>query len=261
LNIINRLLGRRKPRSNVELFHWQPKSGAQNFGDHLSHVVVSRNLARYEILMDETVVNARRLLAIGSVLHFAQDNDVIWGSGVNGKVDDRMHTFKHLDVRAVRGPLTRDYLMQRGVEAPAVYGDPALLLPMLFPSRFCRSPKREYGFVPNLHDLTIPVNGCHLISPLLPWNEVIEEILKCDFVIASSLHGLIVAEAFGIPACYLRLSETESMFKFEDYYQGTGRTNLRVTNTFGEAKSAGGAPDLTFDSQPLIDAFPIDLWL
>ncbi len=260
LNILNKLRRRKTPDNHVELFHWQPKSGAQNFGDHLSHVVVSQYLARRELLLDETVATHRRLLAVGSILHFARDHDVIWGSGINGKVDENKHQFRHLDVRAVRGPLTRNYLMQRGINVPEVYGDPVLLLPTLFPTRFRKSPKREYAFVPNLHDLSMPVNGCHVISPLLPWNKVVEEILQCEFVMSSSLHGLIVAEAFGIPACYVRLSETEAMFKFEDYYQGTGRSGIHVASNFAEARSAGGAPGFTYNPQPLMDAFPIDLW-
>ncbi len=264
MNILNNLLRRNRsevqPGNHVELFHWQPKSGEQNFGDHLSRVVVSQLLAQREILLDETVAARRRLLAIGSILHFARNHDVVWGSGVNGKVDENNHKFEKLDVRAVRGPLTRNYLMQRGIAVPEVYGDPALLLPTLFPTRFRKSPRRECAFVPNLHDLSKTVNECDVISPLLPWNKVIEAILESEFIIASSLHGLIVAEAFGIPACYLRLSETEAMFKYEDYYQGTGRTDIRVAGSFGDARSSGGAPEPNFNPQPLMDAFPIDLW-
>lgn len=261
MNILDRLSRKKSPENQIDLFHWQPKSGAQNFGDHLSRVVVSRHLAARELLLDETVTVSRRLLAIGSILHFARDHDVVWGSGVNGKIDERKHQFKELDVRAVRGPLTRNYLMQRGISVPEVYGDPALLLPALFPTRFQKAPKREYAFVPNLHDLSVPTSGHHVISPLLPWNKVVEDILQCEFVVSSSLHGLIVAEAFGIPACYLRLSETEAMFKFEDYYQGTGRNGIPVANTFAEARSSGGAPRLAFDPRPLMEAFPMDLWL
>lgn len=251
---------RSQPENRVELFHWQPKSGAQNFGDYLSRVIVSMLLAKREMLIDDVVQVRRRMLAIGSVMHFAQDNDVIWGSGINGKIDERKHLFTQLDVRAVRGPLTRRYLMERGIKVPEVYGDPALLLPTLFPTRFRRSPSREVVFVPNLHDLSRATGECDVISPLLPWNKVVEAILSSEFVVSSSLHGLIVAEAFGIPACYLRLSETEAMFKFEDYYQGTGRTGIPVAGSFAEARSSGGSPRLDFDPQPLIDAFPIELW-
>lgn len=35
---------------------------------------------------------------------------------------------RDLDVRAVRGPRTRDFLAGRGISTPAVYGDPGLLV-------------------------------------------------------------------------------------------------------------------------------------
>lgn len=260
LNFLRRQTRNERPENRVELFHWQPKSGEQNFGDHLSRIIVSRVLAKYERLLEETVSSPRRMLAVGSVLHFAQDHDVIWGSGVNGKVDDRLHRFKQLDVRAVRGPLTRGVLVERGIAVPEVYGDPVLLLPELFPSRFRPIPKRDYAFVPNLHDLSRVGAERNIISPLLPWSQVIESILESEFIVSSSLHGLIVAEAYGIPACYLRLSETEAMFKFEDYYQGTGRSDIRVVGSFTEARSSGGMSGFDFNPQPLLGAFPIDLW-
>lgn len=244
----------------MELFHWQPKTGEQNFGDHLSYVVVSRLLARHEMLLDEAARAHKRLLAVGSILHFAQNDDVIWGSGINGKIHENKHTFSRLDVRAVRGPLTRTYLSGRGISVPEVYGDPVLLLPTLFPNRFKKAPRVENCFVPNLHDLSATIGERNVVSPLLPWNQVVERILESEFVISSSLHGLIVAEAFGIPACYVRLSETEAIFKFEDYFQGTGRRNIPVAGSFAEARSLGGAPGISFDPNPLMDAFPVDLW-
>ena len=64
-------------------------------------------LARYKRELDEPVIVPRRLLAVGSILHLARDNDVVWGSGVHGKIVVRRHQFKQLDAREVRGPLTR----------------------------------------------------------------------------------------------------------------------------------------------------------
>lgn len=49
--------------------------------------------------------------------------DTIWGTGINGKVSEDLHKFEKLDVRAVRGPLTRNYLISKGINCPEVYGD------------------------------------------------------------------------------------------------------------------------------------------
>lgn len=244
----------------VDVFSWQPGDGRINFGDCLANIVVDRVLmAGGRTRHDETVV-AKRLLAIGSVLHFAESGDVIWGSGVNGKIPKQMHRFESLDVRAVRGPLTADFLVKRGIQVPKIYGDPGLLIPHLFPRFVKRTANREYSFVPNLHDLVASRQQPNTLSPLWGWNVVIDHIIRSKFIVASSLHGLVIAEAYGIPARYVRLSPSEDIFKYQDYYYGTGRENFTFATSVKEALEMGGMPPPIFDHQRLLDAFPWDLW-
>jgi len=247
---------------HVELFFWKPEGSRLNFGDHLARVIVTKLLADRGHLLEEETARPRRLFAIGSVLHFAADGDVVWGSGVNGKVDPQLHRFRALDVRAVRGPLTRDFLAARGIAAPPVYGDPALLLPALFPGRFARDAQRPYAVVPNLHDLELAQRAGmrHLVSPTWSWNRCVAEILKAELVVSSSLHGIIIAEAYGIPARYLRLSDTEHLFKYNDYMLGTGRKEIEPAGSVEEALEMGGMPPPVFDADALLAAFPLDLW-
>src|SRR5258708_1018524 len=106
----------RTPQSypKLDLTYWSPAAGV-NFGDFLSQVVGDLMLAKKGITLgDETKQNCQ-LLAIGSILHFARDGAIIWGAGVNGKIPPADHRFRHLDVRAVRGPLTREFLIHRGI--------------------------------------------------------------------------------------------------------------------------------------------------
>lgn len=248
--------------NHIALYYWKPPQGGLNFGDHLSKIVVSKILADLNHSLEEETKEQRNLFAVGSVIHFAQDNDVIWGSGVNGKVDVSEHTFKDLDVRAVRGPLTRDFLLERGIAVPEIYGDPALLLPSIFPQRFEAQKEKSYVVVPNLHDLKIAVEQKwkNVVSPMASWNRCITEIMEAEFVIASSLHGLIIAEAYGIPARYIRLSETENLFKYNDYMMGTGRGEIEYATSIEEAIEMKGMESPKFDSEKLLASFPIDLW-
>ncbi|HJV27128.1 MAG TPA: polysaccharide pyruvyl transferase family protein [Aromatoleum sp.] len=248
------------PYGHVSLFHWRPANGSVNFGDHLSQIVVSRVLGMRGLTLDDEVTRSARLLAIGSILHFARDGDVIWGAGVNGKVEESCFTAQGLDVRAVRGPLTEEFLRRRGMRVPPVYGDPGLLVRHLFAGRFRRTGEKPYVFVPNLHDLRLVVGDPRVVSPLAGWNTVIAEIVKARLVLASSLHGLVIAESFGIPARYVRLSETENLFKYKDYYYGTGRSDFRYANSIPEGLEMGGMPAIDFDPQTLLAAFPWDLW-
>src|SRR5699024_5466721 len=157
---------------------------------------------------------------------------------------------------------SREFLLNRGIDAPDIYGDPALLLPVVFPNRFKKVPKKPYVIVPNLHDLRIAQDAGwkNIISPFSSWNRCVEEIWQAEFVIASSLHGLIVAEAYGIPARYIRLSNEENLFKYNDYMLGTGRGEIEYAKSVDEALEMGGMPSLQFNSSKLLNSFPFDLW-
>jgi pyruvyltransferase len=253
----------RLPYPSVELTFWSPPEGV-NFGDFLSVVIVDLMLARKGMTRGDGAPAYRQLLAIGSTLHFAEDGAVIWGSGVNGKIPAERHRYSQLDVRAVRGPLTREFLLARGIPVPEVYGDPALLLPALTAGRFM--PSRDLGpdYVPTLNDLRhlgeTDLGAVPVISPMLAWNECVARILRHSLVLASSLHGIIVAEAFGVPARYVRLTEREGMLKYDDYYAGTGRPKFRLARSIAEGLEMGGERPPVFDPAPLLSAFPYDLW-
>lgn len=254
------------PRRNrlpiVRRFEIGPRVG--NFGDLLGPLIVRRIL---DGLSRTGVAGAgartHRVFALGSVLHFARDGDTIWGTGVNGKVPAEQHRFSTLDVRAVRGPLTRQWLATRkGIDAAEVYGDPALLLPALLPEakEWATSKKRTLGVVPNFHD--VATYGAHpgFIDPRREPMAVLEDIVRSERIAASSLHGVVVAEAFGIPAV-LMPSKTESPFKYLDYAQGTGRPSLAEAAGLdaAEATPQRDEPALAnWDPAPLLAAFPVD---
>jgi pyruvyltransferase len=84
------------------LARWVPVGRRiNNFGDLLGPLVVERVLAQRRL----TGHPGRRdctLFSIGSVLHNAQDGDVVWGAGINGKMPLDLYAFDSLDVRAVR---------------------------------------------------------------------------------------------------------------------------------------------------------------
>lgn len=252
----------RQPYPHVNLFYWSPRDGSINFGDRLSSVVCRQILATRYLSLDDQVERTSRLLAIGSILHFAEEGNHIWGSGWNGKVGEEHFKPADLTVHAVRGPLTAEFLRKRAIHVPDVFGDPALLVPQLFKERFHPDPVEDYVFIPNLHDIALVENQPNVVSPLWGWNVVVQAIVSARQVLASSLHGLIVAEAFGVPARYVRLSETEDPFKYKDYYLGSGRTEAEFTyaRSIEEGLEMGGAPAIRYDPAPLMQAFPFELW-
>jgi pyruvyltransferase len=201
----------------------------------------------------------KRLLTVGSIMHFAHAGDVVWGTGVNGK---RHGLSEHplLDVRAVRGPLTRRILQEAGNDVPEIYGDPGLLWARFWPrEHYADGPRQAVGIVPNMHDWPRHASDPRAINPQGSVHEVIGRIARCDFIVSTSLHGLVIAESFGIPARLIPPS-TEPMHKYHDYYGGTGRDGVRVAATVDQAIEMGGETPPDWDGDTLLDAFPLDLW-
>lgn len=256
--------------NGVDVVHWNPRRAIapgrlglllpkgkpiNNFGDLIGPMIVERLAPRASIPH-----RGARLLSVGSILHFAQDRDVVWGSGINGKVPNAELRFSNLDVRAVRGPRTAAVLESRGINVPRIFGDPALLMPRLFPELFGVPKSQARTVVPNLHDFEALRNRDDVLDPRLPIEVCVKAIASSEYVVASSLHGIILAEAAGVPVGLLKPS-VESMFKYEDYFEGTGRSLPRISATVraAEANPTDGLRD--WSEVELLESFPSDLWL
>ncbi|MBS0625478.1 MAG: polysaccharide pyruvyl transferase family protein [Verrucomicrobia bacterium] len=247
----------------LPLYYWQQQKFV-NFGDYLSLKLVERIVdCPVKVHRRNPQVKVKKLLAIGSLMSFALDDDVIWGTGVNGRLLDlKDYPFSRLDVRAVRGPLTRKFLMDNfGIPVPEIYGDPALLVPHFFPE-FQRkeNPSFDYIVVVHYSEVHLFPREPHIVYATDPWDQVIERILDAKFVISTALHGLILAEAFGVPARMLRVTENEHLFKYQDYYLGTGRSNFQFATSIDEALRLGGEPPFVCDLEKLFYSFPFEFW-
>ena len=93
---------------------------------------------------------------------------------------------------------------------------------------------------------------------------VIDRICASNKVISSSLHGIILAEAYGIPAVFYQDREQRFNYKYEDWYQSTGRNCVSPCDSIDSAmkkttdKSASGRIKDMQDQ--LIETFPKYLW-
>lgn len=196
--------------------YWWP---AQNFGDTLTPHILAH-------FVNERVDHAerddtRKLLAVGSILHLMQTNDVVWGSGLNK--NRKIKAKPGVIFLAVRGPITRSLIV--GANVPQVYGDPAILLPLIYNPKIEKT--CECGVLPHYVDKPFVKlePGQKLIDIQKDWKTVINEVLSCKKIITSSLHGLICADVYGIPVVWTKYSDkiTGGPLKFQDYLLGTGR--------------------------------------
>ena len=193
-----------------------------NVGDLLAPLVLTG-------LTGETVVwsdQSPRWLVSGSILSMAQDHDTLFGVGSFERLD-WMRAPQDLRILLVRGPRTAAHL---GITCE-IYGDCGLLMPLVYrPAQ--QEIQYELGIVPHYKSLEqTPVPpGARLISPGLPPRQFIEALLTCRRVASSSLHGIILAEAYGVPATRMQycVSPRDFDFKHADYYEGTGRSLPRL---------------------------------
>lgn len=236
----------------------------QNFGDYLSTIIVA-NTVKLAGFHELNIPRKKKLLAIGSIIHFGNDNDIVWGSGVNGKIEDSLHKFHTLDVRAVRGPLTQKFLHQKKIRCENIFGDPALLLPYFLKDLKKNTVNNKIIVIPNLNEYTavkeLMPNNLKLINPLSHWSVVLDEILSSDLVLTSSLHGLILSEAFNVNVKLFKPFGGETMFKYEDYIEGTGRSMPTVPNTFLKGIDENNGiyfKKLSFKTDSLLESFPYE---
>lgn len=236
-----------------------------NFGDMLSPLIVNsilRSRGMREIDLQQ-FNPTHHLLAIGSILHFAQNGDVVWGSGINGKIPLSSLVATDLDIRMVRGPLTRQVLVKKGIYCPEEYGDPALLFNTLFPSfknEHIQKIDSDFLVIPNLNDIKNGYFPKNVIHPCSPIEWIIMKVLSTELVVASSLHGIILAESLGIPARAFA-SSNEPEFKYLDYYEGTNRANVVIARDWIHALQLGGEPLPSVEPERLLSSFPFDIFL
>lgn len=210
----------------------------RNWGDDLNYYLMNR-ISNRPIVVYNGFWLARKLkkknyLCIGTLLdavNYSNPQTVVWGSGVSGQ---ERSFVPPLEIYSVRGYKTLEFLGKHGIECPNSLGDPALLLPRYY-TPFTQSKKYKLGIIPHVIDLDFDViNKIRetqtdiLIIDLAhyeKWTDVIDQICSCEIIASSSLHGLIVSDAYNIPNCWITLSGKISggLFKFYDYFSSVNR--------------------------------------
>lgn len=192
---------------------WMVGEKIHNFGDVLTPKILDHYKIKYEFSKDDY-----NMICVGSVANKAKKNCLVLGSGIAW---ENLKLNSEAVWKCVRGPYTRNAVINSGGQCPEVYGDPALLLP-----EFCKESKKEYdlGITPHMKEYALVKKkypNYHVINlnnpnPL----EVAKEISKCRKIISSSLHGIICAHAYNIPCAWVKFSNIiiGDDTKFKDHY-------------------------------------------
>jgi hypothetical protein len=198
-------------------FYYFPFS---NFGDLITPYFLSKFCKNedyriiYEKSKDYNFDSLVKIISCGSIMRLCNPNTIVYGSGIR----DINQDIKPGLIECVRGPLTRDRLLQINCYCPPVYGDLGLLLPMYFNPDIAI--RYELGIIPHHVDYNCAIEKYNktpnwLIIDLT--NKNIEETIilmkSCKRILSSSLHGLIVSDN----------KITGDGTKFKDYFLSVNR--------------------------------------
>jgi pyruvyltransferase len=203
-----------------------------NWGDKVNPYLVEKITGK-KVVSSNSIFNYKHkpeILGVGSIITGDLSNYIIWGSGIISEKTTVLN--KPKEILALRGLNTLKKMEEVG-NGCDVFGDPVLLFPELIDGKKIEK-KYKYGIVPHFKNKNsegikkiVELNNPE-IKIIDIQSEGVEQfvidILSCENILSSSLHGLILAEAYGIPTCRVVFSEKilGGDFKFYDYYSGVG---------------------------------------
>lgn len=231
----------------IKLIYWNVKP---NFGDVLSPFIIG-NLSGCKIrhknqywgwwkfmrlfcynlihrlwheMQELTFPYERVMLGVGSIAHFGNNNADVWGSGYMNHFNKCR---KGQRVYCLRGPKSYQKMKSNGINPPEAMGDPALLLPHIIEPKLTRK-LHKIGIIPHIMDYEFfksNYGDVFFVIDLSTDNiqKVVDDIVSCEYILSTSLHGLIVPHAYGIPAIWIKKGYIYTDgFKFEDYFLSVG---------------------------------------
>lgn len=226
----------------IKLVYWNGK----NLGDYLSPFIISKlsglpikykdyytlgkkgqmNLVldcilkkvTWKKLTETLFFFEKNVLGIGSIIACGNKKSLIWGSGF-------MNQNEHIrggKVFAVRGRLTNEKIINEGYKGCNVFGDPALLLPLIVKPALAK--KNDLAIIPHWREYDYFKNkygGQYKVLDIRTTDveHFVKELTSCKYILSSSLHGIILSHAYNIPALWIKHGYIDTDgFKFYDYF-------------------------------------------
>lgn len=200
--------------------------GTRNIGDRISPITVEQATGRPTQWMRRP--KGPHLIGLGSILTWSTPQSHIWGTGIMYPVRG-VGGVRPERIWALRGKLTRDHVARQVTGLRDVpLGDPGWLLARhlatLTPRR---AATHALGIVPHYLHRDHPgiahlrqQDGVIVLDVRDPEPAFFAPMMACEAIASSSLHGLIFAEALGIPNVWLDIDtgHPERAFKYWDWF-------------------------------------------
>ena len=198
----------------------------RNFGDTLNSELTRLISGQIPTIVNNSFKNPNNetiYMAIGSVLGWVDENTEVWGAGFISNSQFITSVPKPKKIHAVRGPLTREILLKKGIECPEIYGDPALLMSRFYNPKLEK--KYHLSIIPHhidrvlIHQLKKMYSNAHFIDITGDIYKFIDEVIQSKYIISSALHGCIMAYAYNVPYEHYTFSDKVlgKGFKFADW--------------------------------------------
>ena len=208
----------------------------QNFGDYLPEL-----LAKTLLLHPRVEADVYRL--IGSTIErdwirrdlrrsVGIERGIVayWGCGKRNATPLDARTLALCRFFGVRGPLTRDALQ---LPPDTVLGDPGLLAPLMHQPAPAPDTAGRSVCIPHMEDPKsdaelLAISGAEqVLRPRVESNEaalrrILDRIAGARFVLTGSLHGAIVACAYGRPFAFWDNGHVDIVFKWQDFAASIG---------------------------------------
>lgn len=227
-------------------------SAAKNFGDAVNKTFWE-SISQKSIFADQ---NTSHYLTTGSIMCLAKNNSTVFGSGFiseggdlgGGNWNSNQNTLHETPQKiiSVRGPRSRQKLLDFKIDCPENYGDPLLLMPCVY-NKNARINEDIVGVIPHFVDqssqsfkdllLSIKQNGMKykLINIKCGDNYkyLIDEINSCKYIVSSSLHGIIMGLVYNKKTVFLEFSKNVigGAFKFYDFFESLD-IDYTIKNTY-----------------------------
>lgn len=204
------------------------KSDIGNFGDDLNPWLWERILGNFNTYDDVDFVG------IGSILDERLENDrkkIIFGTGVRSFLYE-LPNREQYDIRFVRGPISAK------VTGAKYITDAAYALKLMDDSTVYEK-KYDVSFIPYYRHykflnkkIISSLAGVHIIDPCASVDHVIEEVKKSKRIIASAMHGAILADIYRVPwrRCRIGRHGNEAYLTSELKWEDWSRS-VEVTDT------------------------------
>ena len=201
----------------VKAYWWRE---APNFGDALAPLLIE-HFTDLEVEWD--TISHASVASIGSILEHIPP---LWDGYVLGSGKLFEYSRLHLHTRTAKVLSIRGPLSARGIPGSFTLGDPGLLADELVGPQ---EKKWDLGIVPHWQDGDLVaryvgvIKAPHTFTVINPGDDpldVLRQIGSCHRIVTSSLHGMIVADAFGIPRkveICKAMARDGGDFKFRDY--------------------------------------------